>query len=1224
MLTAQANIINIPIQKGFSPKRWQKIVNAMLEKIPGRPYLHKLRVIHILEADYNLALKEIFGRRLLQNCEKHDKLGDIQDGFRKNRSTIRTLLQNELFCDYNKRLRINNFIGLTDISGCFDRIVTPLISLLNRRNGCPKEAVQMHARTLHGAKYHLKTKQGVSITHYTNSTDTPIHGNGQGAGDSPSQWCQQSAMLFDIYSKQHIGATMINPEGNAMITLPMAAFADDTNLLGNDTLYNKSLDELIKDAQECFTTWNELLYASGHFMELEKCACYLSLWDFQADGYAFTKDPEAIAKSIAVKDIHGCMKTIKLLPATTSQKLLGSMKNPIGNQQDEVQRLLEKSNKMAVLINANAISRSEAKMVYESFYLPAMRYSLSITSINQMDFETIQKNATTAITAALGYNRHMPREVVYGAQKYQGIGLRHLYDIQGSDGIRLLLQELIIQGNSTNSMTRIALETVQVEAGIQNQILLDNRPLPYIEWGWIPSIRDFLLHINAGISNATTPRAIYRQNDGYIMDLPILRTLSRKEQILINRCRLYLQVECVSDITDSTGHNIKKSWIYKNESKNSRSTKIWPKQGDPGDQAWKIWRNFIIKALTDSKLKLHQPLGAWITINKHRQYDAYWDVHQKRLIIQNNGQWMAYKLAKEDRRRCYFDRKTSITLNGIRDLIPMDIIKSTELFYITSRPSTISATSSKTTPSHPKISEDDYFEIMEEEMEIRRLLDNTRLIDSATDGSHDPTTGKMAFGWVIAIGETIVATGKGPAAGHPTQASAFRAEAYGLWSMARYLKSLSDRFQCSISTHKLFIHIDNRALIGRMDRYYEHGISNKSIPFPDSDVTISAFKELKNWQAQLQHVKSHNTSSSTTKSFPESLNEIVDGLARNQLGLMMRPHTEVQSPLCILKINKVYITRDTQKSILEAASKAPIQQYLRDKFEWSSITFDLINWDMQAKILATYDKNDQQRILKFVHEWLPTNHRLKRESQSMTARCPLCYYRVEDNMHLFNCSHPKQIANRLALLQQISQAKIDNHMKPLLTAAIKSAILDPSWQPDNTLVPQDYRRGVEDQNRIGWQQIMRGRFAHSLSRGEKSKEQDLRKVLRLIWDAILSLWTQRNDLVHHNAQETREEKTKRKMEAKIHRCYLMKEKINFQDRARIFAKEEEELLREDPTTIKNWLKIAEKMIRITKREAKASAREKNMMEQYFKWHPPDRTTHHASNSMGSGSTIHVG
>jgi hypothetical protein len=129
----------------------------MLEKIPGKPMLHKLRVIHILEADYNLVLKEIFGRRLMWQCESHGRLGDLQDGFRKGRSTTRTLLHNELFADFNKRRRINNFIGMTDISGCFDRIIPSLISLLNRKNGCPENAVTMHAATLKNAQYHLKT-----------------------------------------------------------------------------------------------------------------------------------------------------------------------------------------------------------------------------------------------------------------------------------------------------------------------------------------------------------------------------------------------------------------------------------------------------------------------------------------------------------------------------------------------------------------------------------------------------------------------------------------------------------------------------------------------------------------------------------------------------------------------------------------------------------------------------------------------------------------------------------------------------------------------------------------------------------------------------------------------------------------------------------------------------------------------------------------------------------
>jgi hypothetical protein len=255
--------------------RWQTVVNAMLEKIPGKPYLHKLRVIHILEADYNLALKEIFGRRLMWNCEDFGKLGDIQDGFRKGRSTVRTLLHNEIINDYNKRLRINNFVGMTDISGCFDRIVAPVISLLNRKNGCPQEVINLHATTLEQAKYHLKTKHGTTTTYYSHSTNTPIYGNGQGAGDSPSQWCQQSTMLFDLYSDLNDGATMTTSTGDASITIPLAAFADDTNLLGNDNTRTKTIDQLILQAQEGFTSWNELLHATGHFMELEKCACYL-------------------------------------------------------------------------------------------------------------------------------------------------------------------------------------------------------------------------------------------------------------------------------------------------------------------------------------------------------------------------------------------------------------------------------------------------------------------------------------------------------------------------------------------------------------------------------------------------------------------------------------------------------------------------------------------------------------------------------------------------------------------------------------------------------------------------------------------------------------------------------------------------------------------------------------------------------------------------------------
>jgi hypothetical protein len=444
----QADIINVPIQNGFSPSRWQTVINAMLEKIAGKPLLHKLRVIHILEADYNLALKMIFGRRLLQNCEQFETLGEHQDGFRKGRSTIRTLLQNEIVNDYNKRLRINNFVGMTDISGCFDRILPSIISMLNIKNGCPSEAVKMHADTLQKARYYLKTKNGISENFYSHTETTHVYGNGQGAGDSPSQWCQESAMLLDLYERNTSGSTMSFRDGTIAAKIPLAAFADDTNLLGNDDSRTKSIDQLVANTKKSFEVWNNLLHATGHFMELGKCACYLSIWDFEEDGYAFTVPPDKLQIQIEVNDINGGHQTIKQLSAETSQKLLGVMRNPIGNQQDELKRLQQKSDHIALRINSHSLSYTEAKMAYETFYIPALRYSLAITSLNQMDLERVQSKATIALLAASGYNRHMPREIVFAPKLYQGIGFKHLYDLQGCDATRLLLQEINTSGGT--------------------------------------------------------------------------------------------------------------------------------------------------------------------------------------------------------------------------------------------------------------------------------------------------------------------------------------------------------------------------------------------------------------------------------------------------------------------------------------------------------------------------------------------------------------------------------------------------------------------------------------------------------------------------------------------------------------------------------------------------------------------------------------------------------
>jgi hypothetical protein len=130
----------------------------------------------------------------------------------------------------------------------------------------------------------------------------------------------------------------------------------------------------------------------------------LHFWDFQDDGYAFTEDPTSHLQEIKVKDNEGKLQMIPQLKSNQSQKLLGVMKNPMGDQQDEIARLKQKSDNIAKRINTNKMTRAEAKLAYEAFYIPAVRYSLNITSINQMDMESIQSKAVLAFLAAQGFN----------------------------------------------------------------------------------------------------------------------------------------------------------------------------------------------------------------------------------------------------------------------------------------------------------------------------------------------------------------------------------------------------------------------------------------------------------------------------------------------------------------------------------------------------------------------------------------------------------------------------------------------------------------------------------------------------------------------------------------------------------------------------------------------------------------------------------------------------
>ena len=160
------DMINFPTTYGFAPERWTRSVTPLIEKEEGMPYLTRLRVIHLFEADYNLLLKIIYGRRIVKNDERNNAMNDQQHGSQPRRMTIDALLLARFEKDLITQLKMNSAHMDKDATGCYDHIIVSLWMIACRRLGLPSSAIRTQAKSLWLMKYAIKHAYGVSEDEY--------------------------------------------------------------------------------------------------------------------------------------------------------------------------------------------------------------------------------------------------------------------------------------------------------------------------------------------------------------------------------------------------------------------------------------------------------------------------------------------------------------------------------------------------------------------------------------------------------------------------------------------------------------------------------------------------------------------------------------------------------------------------------------------------------------------------------------------------------------------------------------------------------------------------------------------------------------------------------------------------------------------------------------------------------------------------------------------------
>jgi hypothetical protein len=212
-------MMSLPFMFGFANPRWSNEIDVMLEKKPGVRMIHLLRIIGLLEADFNTALKFLFAKQMMDNAELIG-INEEQWGSRKNRSSIDAAMLKLLMFETARVKRGTLGAAYYDLIANDDRIYKSVSNLMAQRCMVDKNVLLARALILDRMRRHIKTALGTSKKSYGQEKgEAEVGGEVQGKGDVPSLWCVQSDTLLRAHAMGAYGMCFANPERTRETTL---------------------------------------------------------------------------------------------------------------------------------------------------------------------------------------------------------------------------------------------------------------------------------------------------------------------------------------------------------------------------------------------------------------------------------------------------------------------------------------------------------------------------------------------------------------------------------------------------------------------------------------------------------------------------------------------------------------------------------------------------------------------------------------------------------------------------------------------------------------------------------------------------------------------------------------------------------------------------------------------------------------------------------------------
>jgi hypothetical protein len=166
---------------------------------------------------------------------------------------------------------------------------------------------------------------------------------------------------------------------------------------------------------------------------------YLIDFQWKHDSWHYQSKADSPGE-ISMLDHTGSRVPLERVEVSEARRSLGLMISGDGKWEAEVKYLLQASIDWRANLQAGHLSKADAWYALNHTINRTVEYPMMATSLSKAQCETVMRPFLSACLSASGVARSMPRAVVWGPLRYQGLDIRHLYTTQGVEHLLALLR----------------------------------------------------------------------------------------------------------------------------------------------------------------------------------------------------------------------------------------------------------------------------------------------------------------------------------------------------------------------------------------------------------------------------------------------------------------------------------------------------------------------------------------------------------------------------------------------------------------------------------------------------------------------------------------------------------------------------------------------------------------------------------------------------------------